>query len=148
MTDKDELLYQKTMAQFLRLYRYLRRYSRQMQQEGISGRKIATLRRLIEAGPLTIGQLSEYLCIRDSSTSAMITWLQDNGYVTRTRSPKDSRVVLVDVTPRGQELVQKTPLGGIALLRKTLQTLPVERLAAVQDAIATLVDLLEIEHDR
>ena len=77
MVDADETLYRETIQQFLALYRYLRRYGRQMQQEGISGRKISTLRYLIEAGPLTIGQLSAYLCISDSSGETVMSTSAD-----------------------------------------------------------------------
>jgi DNA-binding MarR family transcriptional regulator len=143
MAEANETLYRETIQKLLFLYRYLRRYGRQMHEEGVSGRKISTLRYLIEAGPFTIGQLSDYLCISDSSTSAMIAWLESNGYVTRTRSKEDNRVVLVDVTPAGQEIVQRTPLGGIPLLREALKTLPSERLGVVHDAMETMVGLLE-----
>lgn len=144
MAEANETLYRETIQKFLLLYRYLRRYGRQMHEEGVSGRKISTLRYLIEAEPLTIGQLSDYLCISDSSTSSMIAWLESNGYVTRTRSREDNRVVFVRVTSTGREIVQKTPLGGVPLLREALKTLPPERLGVVHDAMETMVDLLEI----
>ena len=148
MSDENEATYWETIQQFLRLYRYLRGYGRQLQQEGISGRKISTLRYLIEAGPLPIGQLSDYLCISDSSTSSLISWLEDRGYVTRTRSKEDNRVVFVDVTAAGRELVQQTPLGGIPLLREALRTLPPDRLAVVHEAMLTLIDVLEMQDGR
>ena len=144
MADVNETLYRDTIQRFLALYRYLRRYGRQMQQEGISGRKISTLRYLIEAGSLTMGQLSAYLCISDSSTSALIAWLENKGLVTRTRSRVDNRVVLVDVTPTGRDLGQRMPLGGIPLLREALKGLSEERLATVHDAMTTLTDVLGV----
>lgn len=143
MTDLDECLYRETIQEFLSLYRYLRCYGRQMQQEGISGRKISTLRYLVGAGSLTVGQLSDYLCISDSSTSSLIAWLEGRGYLTRARSPEDNRVVLVKVTDRGRELAARTPLGGIPLLREALKTLPTEPLARVHEALKTMNDLLE-----
>ena len=56
-----EALYTETINKFLTMYRYLRHYGRQMQQEGISGRKITALRHLLQSGPLTIGQIRDYL---------------------------------------------------------------------------------------
>jgi len=144
MVDLDETLYRETVQHFLLLYRYLRQYGRQMHKEGISGRKVSTLRYLAESGPLTVGQLSAYLCISDSSTSVMLAKLEKDGYVTRTRSSTDNRVVLVDLTSVGQQIVQNTALGGIPLLREALRTLPQERLDVVHEAMATLVDTLEI----
>jgi DNA-binding MarR family transcriptional regulator len=148
MGDANETAYRETVKKFLLLYRYLRRYARQMQQGGLSGRKIATLRYLIEAGPLTVGQLSDYLCISDSSTSGLITWLKKAGYATRTRSPDDNRVVLVDVTAAGRDLVGRTALGGIPLLREVLKTLSPERLATVHQAMATMNEMLGIQDER
>ena len=143
MSDVPERLYGQTIQEFISLYRYLRHYGRRMHQEGISGRKISTLRYLAEAGPLTVGQLSDYLCINDSSTSTTIADLQKRGYVTRTRSPEDNRVVLVEITEQGRELLTHTPLGGIPLLREALKTLPPDRLALVHEALETMNELLE-----
>jgi DNA-binding MarR family transcriptional regulator len=143
MAEMNDDLYRETIQKFLSMYRYLRRYARQMQQEGISGRKIATLRYLVDAGPLTVGQLGDYLCINDSSTSTTLADLQKKGYVTRTRSPADNRVVLVQVTDRGRELVARTPLGGIALLREALKTLPADRLSRVHEAFGIVNELME-----
>ena len=143
MAEMNGGLYRETIQEFLSFYRYLRRYGRQMQQEGISGRKISTLRYLVEAGPLTVGQLSDYLSISDSSTSTTIADLKKRGYVTRTRSPDDNRVVMVAVTDAGRELAARTPLGGIPLLREELKTLPPDRLAQVHEALETMNELLE-----
>ena len=142
MAEKNGL-YRETIQEFLSFYRYLRRYGRQMQQEGISGRKISTLRYLIDAGPLTVGQLGDYLCINDSSTSTTIADLKKRGYVTRTRSPDDHRVVMVEITDQGRELVARTPLGGIPLLREALKTLPPDRLDLIHKALATMNELVE-----
>lgn len=143
MIDVNDRLYRKTIQEFLAFYRYLRSYGRQMQEEGISGRKISTLRYLADAGPLTVGQLSEYLCINDSSTSTLIADLQKKGLVTRTRSLQDNRVVWVEITDQGRQLIARTPLGGIPLLREALKTLPPDRLAQVHEALETMNELLE-----
>jgi len=143
MSDVPERLYGQTIQEFLTFYRYLRHYGRQMHREGVSGRKISTLRYLAEAGPLMVGQLSDYLCINDSSTSTLIADLKERGYVTRTRSPEDNRVVLVEITEQGRELLDHTPLGGIPLLREALKTLPQDRLAGVHEALKTMNELLE-----
>ena len=144
-TDQ-EALYTATINKFLTMYRHLRQYSRQMQQEGVSGRKIAALRHLRQSGPLTIGQLSDYLYISDSSTSELIARLQKKGLVTRTRSASDNRVVIVDLTDAGREFIDNAHLGGVSLLRETLRTLPQERLALINEAITEIMRLLEIKN--
>jgi len=140
--------FKETIHRFLQLHRYLRDYSRRARAEGISGRKIAALRYLLEAGPRTIGQLSDYHYISDSSTSEMVAQLERLGYVTRTRSQEDQRVVLVDLTEAGRNFAQNIPLGGIPLLRERLKALPPGRLSVIHEALTDLVRLLGVGDDR
>jgi len=146
MGDPTENAYTETIQKFLTVYRHLRQYSRQRHKEGISGRKISALRYL-EAGSRTVGQIRDYLYISDSGTSELIARLEKMGYVTRTRSDVDNRVVIVDLTSSGRDLVQKTPLGGVSLLRERLRTLPQERLSVINEAMTEILTLLEIDHD-
>ena len=137
-----------TMHKLLTLLRSLRHYRRHAHRAGLGGRRISALRYLRKAGPLTVGQLSDYLYISDSSTSEMIDRLQEAGYVTRTRSKKDNRVVNVALTPVGRTVAEEAPLGGTPLLREKLKTLPPERLSVVDAALTELMQLLETENDR
>ncbi len=130
---------------FLILYRYMRKYSRQIQGHGIRGRQFSALRYLLDAGPLTIGQLRDYLYISNSTTSELVSRLEDVGYVTRTRCKRDNRVVFVDLTSSGREIAEHAPLGGIPLLREKLKTLSPERLAVIDDALDQILALMEIK---
>ena len=148
MDGQDEALYLETIHTFLTVYRYLRKYSRQLHSEGFSGRKIATLRYLMEAEPLTIGQLRDYLYISDSTTSELVAKLEDAGCVQRTRSKEDNRVVLVSLTPSGRESARNAPLGGIPLLHERLKALPSERMALIHEALTEIKQILEIDDAR
>lgn len=145
--EQQRNLHTATIHKFLTVYRYMRRQGRQMHKEGISGRKIAMLRYLLEAGPQTIGQLRDYLYIGDSSTSELVAWLQKAGYVTRVRSAADNRVVIVTLTPAGRAVVENIPLGGVPLLRERLKTLSPERLSTIHEAMTQIIQLLELDDD-
>lgn len=144
MSSQDETLSMETTHTFLTLYRYLRRYAIQIQEQDLSGGKLSVLRDLLEAGPLTIGQLRDYLYVSDSSTSEKVSSLERAGYVTRTRSKLDQRVVIVDLTPAGRDIAQSTPLGGIPLLRERLKALSQERLRVINEALTEMLQLLGI----
>lgn len=148
MDPIDESLYLETIHAFLTVYRYLRQYSRQMQEEGLSGRRIAALRYLHEAGPHTVGQLRDYLYISDSSTSELVSSLEREGYVARARSEADNRVVVVSLTAAGRSLAKDTLLGGVPLLRERLKPLPPERLRRIYEALSEIARLLELPHER
>jgi DNA-binding MarR family transcriptional regulator len=147
MDSQDKALLLETIHTFLSVYRYLRNYSRQLHSEGFSGRKIATLRHLLEAGPLTIGQLRDYLYISDSTTSELVAKLEDASCVERARSREDNRVVLVSLTPSGRESARNAPVGGIPLLRERLKALPTERLAMIHEALTEIKHMLEIDDE-
>ena len=146
MDDPTENAYTETLQKFLTVYRHLRRYSQQRHKEGISGRKLSALRHLI-AGPCTVGQIRDYLYISDSGASELVARLEKTGYVTRTRSRTDNRVVIVDLTPAGRDLLERTPLGGISMLRKRLRDVPQEKLLVINEAMTEILTLLEIDHE-
>jgi DNA-binding MarR family transcriptional regulator len=144
---QTDSLFSETMASFLKVYRFLRKYSRQMQSEGLSGREVSMLRYLQSAEPLTIGQCRDYLNINDSSTSELIAHLEQGGIVLRTRSQTDNRSVMVTLTPVGNKLAHSVTLGGIPLMREKLKTLPPERLQRIYDAMCDIQNLLEIKDE-
>lgn len=148
MEEPSQALYTEAIHLFLSVYRCVRTSGRRMHEEGIGGRKVATLRYLHEVGPLTVGQIRDYLYLSDSSTSEMIARLADKGYVERRRSPEDHRVVIVSLTEAGAEVIADKPLSGMPLLRERLRDLPPERLAPIRDALRELAHLLEIEDER
>jgi DNA-binding MarR family transcriptional regulator len=129
---------------FLIFYRYLRQYARQIDEQGMRPREFSVLRFLWENGAATVGQVQSYLYCSASVASTVIAGLEEKGLVTRTRSSEDNRVVIVELTPMGQERAVDTPLGGIVLLRRRLQTLPAERLAVINQALVELMDLMEV----
>ncbi len=142
-----ESLYDQAMGSFLSVYRYLRKYSRKMQAEGVSGREVSTLRYLLEAEPLTIGQCRDFLYINDSSTSELVTHLEQSGYVLRTRSQADNRSVMVTLTPAGRKLARSVQVGGMPLLREKLKSLPPDHLKRIHDAMSEIQELLEIKDE-
>ena len=144
MNEQDELMALDTIRKFLQLYRYVRHYGRKVQAAGLRGREFAVLRYLMD-GPLKIGEICNYMFISVSSTSEMISRMEDAGYVTRHRCKQDNRVVYVELTDAGRELAEKTPLGGIPLLRERIHTLPSERLVIVDEALTELMTVLGME---
>lgn len=137
---------EQVVRQLLRIHRYLRTYSKRISSElGVSGRQLAVLRYLHEAGPLSIGQISARLLVADSTTSELIDGLERCGLVARSRSPEDNRVAIVTLQSAGEELVARAPLGGVALLRRRLRSWPPDQVNALAQALVELGTLMEID---
>jgi len=62
----------------------------------------------------------------------------------RTRSEQDNRVVIIELTPSGSSLAQTTAIAGIGLLRRRLPTLSEERLHIINEALADIMELMEV----
>jgi DNA-binding MarR family transcriptional regulator len=129
---------------FLRILRFLRQHALQMNSQGISPRDYAALRFLLESGPSTIGQIQGYLHKSASTTSTLVARLEEQGYLSRTRSREDNRVVIVELTRSGRDTAEHTPLGGLPLLRHQLRQLPPERLDQIDRALAEIMTLMEV----
>lgn len=144
MTDTTETLAGEAIHKFLLINRFLRQHAHQMDDRGIRPREFSVLRFLWETGPATVGQVQEYLYRSPSGASTIIAGLEEAGYVTRTRSREDNRVVIVELTPTGREIAEKNPLGGIALLRRRLPTLEPARLVRMNEALNDIMELMEV----
>lgn len=133
------------LHKFLLIHRHLRQYARHMDDQGIRPRQLAVLRFVLEQGPVTIGDIQNHLYTSISTASTLVSQLEDAGYVARTRSDDDNRVVRVSLTPRGTALAEDTPVGGIGLLRRRLDHLPEDRLRQIDDALGEIMRLMEVE---
>lgn len=147
MEQSSEVLANEAIHKFLILNRYLRQYARQMTAQGVSPREFSILRFLMESGPATVGQVQDYLYCSASVASTVIGKLEEAGYLTRTRSVDDNRVVNVELTATGREVAQENPLGGIVLLRRRLPTLSSERLQTINAALADIMQLMEVNEN-
>jgi DNA-binding MarR family transcriptional regulator len=132
------------LQKFLLIHRHLRQIARQFDSQGMRPRQFAVLRFLLEQGSATVSQVQDHLYTSVSTASTLISQLEESGYVTRVRSKEDNRVVIVELTPEGQKLVEQTPLSGIALMRRRLDSLPEERLQQLDDSLAVLMELMEV----
>jgi DNA-binding MarR family transcriptional regulator len=143
-TDLSPDLPSEIVHKFLLIFRYLRQYGRQMDDQGIRPREFAILRYLTQHEAVTVGQVQSYLYTSPGTTSTILAQMEEAGYLTRTRSADDNRVVIVEPTEKGREVAQRSPLGGIPLLRARLPELPPEKQRTLDEALAILIDLMEV----
>lgn len=132
------------LHKFLLIHRHLRQYARQIDEQGLRPRQFAVLLFLRDVEEATVSEIQDYLYTSPSTASSIVSQLEEAGYVTRTRSEADNRIVIVRLTAGGQEMAQHIPLQGISLLRRRLDSLSEERLRRLDDALADLVALMEV----
>lgn len=72
----------------------------------ISGSQAAILRKLEQHGPQKISTLAEGLCITPGAVTSLSDKLISNGYAQRKRGTGDRRVVQLEITDQGLEVLR------------------------------------------
>lgn len=75
----------------------------------------------INKGSLTPGEIASYMFREKHSASALLTRMQRAGFVKKTRSKKDQRVVKIKMQPKGEELLRQAMPGGLGGTRRLLR---------------------------
>jgi len=83
-----------------------------------------TLRAVRASGPLSMGALSGRLRVDLSTTSRNVALLERGGYLLRSRSDEDGRVVHVDITAKGKRALETLRCEERDVLGQVLDRLP------------------------
>ena len=102
MNENQNSFQDQVFHQLLAFQHYTRRHARQLVNEcGLTPRDFSVLHYLLEYGSASVGQVQAFVHKSPSTTSTLIAHLEEKGFVTRTRSRVDNRVVIVTLTPYG-----------------------------------------------
>ncbi|HEV8639263.1 MAG TPA: MarR family transcriptional regulator [Chloroflexota bacterium] len=91
--------------------------------------------------PLAVGALGERLGITLSSASRLVDRLVQEGLAERWEDPVDRRRALVQLAPRGQDLIEQMQQGRQERrdrVRRRLRRLPDQKLAALREGLEAL----------
>ncbi len=75
----------------------------------------------INKGSLTPGEIASFMFREKHSASALLTRMQRAGFVKKTRSKKDQRVVKIKMQPKGEELLRQAMPSGLGQSRRLLR---------------------------
>jgi DNA-binding MarR family transcriptional regulator len=75
--------------------------------------------------------------------SRAISALDERGAVTRTPDPADARSVLLDISPRGIEILEEVRAHYTRTVQRRLERLSPEQLAALEAALPALETLVD-----
>jgi len=128
------------MDSIRRIVRMLRVSARASERVvGISGAQLFVLQQLADAGPCSIGELSERTLTHQSSVSVVVSRLIERGLVTRRASEADGRRAEVALAPDGRALLRRAPPMAQAHLIAGLRRLDASERGALARGLAALV---------
>jgi DNA-binding MarR family transcriptional regulator len=114
---------------------------RALRPAGISPDHFAVLSVVGNVGPVTPTDLARILGMPPTTVSSWVRRLTARGHITRQANPDDGRSALLEVTPRGRQMIEKTQPVFRAVLDEVNGRLGA-REAAVGDSFVELQDVL------
>jgi DNA-binding MarR family transcriptional regulator len=104
-----------------------------------------TLSTLDRAGPQRITDLARAEGVAQPSMTVLVGTLERDGLVVRRADPSDKRVVLIELTAAGTDLVRGRRRAHAQALAQLIEKLPSDEAAALLAALPALEHLRELE---
>ena len=104
---------------------------------------IALLAHLKSVGPLRAADLAEHACLDPSTVSRHLRALESDGLLMRTPDPEDGRATQLQVTPKGEQIVDEARGQRLALLGDALDGWSERDVATLTRLTGRLAESLE-----
>lgn len=121
-------------------------YSKYLQKNyGVTQHQLACLLALFDSGPLPESKIAQTILVKPSTITGIIDRLEQKGLVARERSVRDRRIVYIQSTDAGNELVKQAPPPIQKAIINGLKNLSEQENIKVVKSLETLVSMLEEE---
>jgi len=126
-----------------RVFQLVNEQSKLAEKEtGITGPQLWAIKTIAEFAPIKGADLARRMYLHPTTIVGIVDRLEARGLVTRTRSTVDRRIVELELTSAGKELVANSPEVAQGMLIKGLETLPDEKLLKIWAGLDELVGML------
>lgn len=150
MENENHKLSEELIGQLFRFSRHLKTVPKGGFPDGLRHSEVIMLFRVARCcgsvGDVGDGVLFSALCERSqlskSNASQMIRVLEAKNYVRRDFDPRDRRVVIVHLTPKGQRCIQDVQLPALESLESAARQMGEERACQLIDLLKELNDAL------
>jgi len=115
---------------------------RAMRETGLTGPQLWAIKVIADQGPLRVSDLARRLYLHNATVVGIIDRLEAQGLAQRTRSREDRRVVMVDLTEQGKDMVVRSPEVAQGLLVAGLEKIPREKLETISEGFDLMVRIL------
>jgi DNA-binding MarR family transcriptional regulator len=139
--DLEDLI----VAAIRRLMRAVDLHSRRLVDEyGLTGPQLATLREAAKTGPISASSLARAVHLSSATMTGILSRLEKRGFAERTRGESDRRTVIVSVTDIGREVLARAPsllqdrfrqeLSGLETWEQMMMLANLQRIVSMMDA--------------
>ena len=145
MQNKHDVI-SNIMDNIKRVFQILNEQSQRIRQEtGLTGPQLWAIGVIHEHGPINISDIAKRMYLHPTTVLGIIDRLEARGLVSRNRSKDDRRVIWVELTQDGKDLVQSVPEVIQGLLGARLEGIAFNDLAEIDEGIGHLVKIFGVQ---
>lgn len=116
-----------------------------LRKHDLSINEFAVLELLLHKGPQTVRDVKEKILVADSSTSYIINQLCNKELVYREPCSEDRRIIYVQLTEKGEELIKNVFPQHAELITEYFSSLSIDEIKNFQNYIKTLTNYKNTE---
>jgi len=125
-----------------RIFQILNEQSKKVEKEtGLTSAQLWTIKTINENSPIKVSELANKLYLHPATVIGIIDRLEKQDLVKRSRSKDDRRVVWIDLTTKGNNLVKSAPEVAQGLLVSGLEEISVNNLIEIDKSMKLLVKI-------
>jgi len=125
-----------------RVFQILNEQSKKVEREtGITGPQLWTIKTINELSPINVSDLASKLYLHPTTVIGIIDRLEKQNLVKRRRSKDDRRVVWIELTAKGNDLVKSAPEVAQGLLVSGLEEISANNLIEIDRSMKHLVKI-------
>ena len=146
MNEKDEF---STHFRAIQI-RFSRFYARFLTQADLTLQQYALLNQLASSGTMSMTDASEKLLITKPAVTHLVDRLEKGGFIKRLAHPKDRRIYLLEILPKGKNMVKEIQTIVFRFLLKTLNRFDAEERKTIVRFYALLSHTMDevLSHSR
>jgi DNA-binding MarR family transcriptional regulator len=111
-------------------------------ETGLTGPQLWAMKVVADASSITVSTLAKRMYLHPATVVGILDRLEAKGLLQRTRSKKDRRVVEIELTVYGKNLIENTSEVAQGLLVKGLESATSSELKTIANGIHLVVNML------
>jgi len=120
-------------------------YSKELDRTyNVSSPQLSCLRVLDQYGPLPPSQIARLILLKSSTVTGIIDRLEFKGFVQRIRNSRDRRVIMIEMTEKGEDLVKSAPPPIQKRVLDRMAELPPEKMEHIIHSLKILNEMFDI----
>ena len=125
------------------MHRSMRGWTQYAKGTGLSMPQVSILMQLHYRGACGLSEISERFDISGAAASQLVDKLVQSGHLMRTEDPSDRRAKLLDLSPKGHELIQQGINERYRWMDEVAKTLSADEKVKVTEALNILTEAVK-----